>query len=68
MGGRECKMPDDQILVNLTGNVGLERKYNSEKLRGLGKGIWDGVDAQEYVNSLRQEWQPPFDSSSPTSL
>jgi hypothetical protein len=25
-------------------------------LRGLGKEIWDGVDAQEYVNQLRSEW------------
>lgn len=23
---------------------------------GLGKEIWDGVDAQEYVNKLRKEW------------
>jgi len=61
-------MPDDQILVNLTGNVGLEKKYNIEELRGLGKEIWDGVDAQEYVDSLRQEWEPLFDSSSPTLL
>lgn len=26
------------------------------ELRGLGKEIWEGVDAQEYVNQLRDEW------------
>lgn len=25
-------------------------------LEGLGAEIWEGVDAQEYVNSLRDEW------------
>jgi hypothetical protein len=26
------------------------------ELRGLGKEIWEGVDAQEHVNQLRSEW------------
>ena len=26
-----------------------------EALRGLGREIWEGVDAQEYVNQLRDE-------------
>jgi hypothetical protein len=26
------------------------------ELRGLGKEIWEGIDAQEYVNRLRNEW------------
>jgi len=25
-------------------------------LHGLGKEIWEGIDAQEYVNELRKEW------------
>ncbi len=28
------------------------------ELRGLGKELWAGVDAQEYVNALRDEWEP----------
>lgn len=28
-----------------------------EELRGLGKEIWAGVDAQEYVEGLRGEWE-----------
>lgn len=27
------------------------------ELRGLGAEIWKGVDAQEYVNELRDEWE-----------
>ena len=26
------------------------------ELEGLGAEIWQGIDAQEYVNELRQEW------------
>lgn len=26
-------------------------------IRGVGKEIWDGIDAQEYVNRLRDEWE-----------
>lgn len=26
------------------------------ELRGLGKALWKGVDAQEYVTQLRSEW------------
>lgn len=28
------------------------------ELQGLGKEIWQGVDAQIYVNELRREWEP----------
>lgn len=30
---------------------------NIMELHGLGKDIWQGVDAQEYVNELRREWE-----------
>ncbi len=26
------------------------------ELRGLGKEIWEGVDPQEYVDQMRDEW------------
>ena len=29
------------------------------ELRGRGKEIWTGVDAQEYVDQLRDEWNEP---------
>ena len=38
--------------------VGIEVKHNFNitELRGCGKKIWRGIDAQEYVNKLREEW------------
>ena len=27
------------------------------ELEGLGKEIWKGIDAHEYVNELRNEWE-----------
>ncbi|MYC28632.1 MAG: hypothetical protein F4X65_00870 [Chloroflexi bacterium] len=29
------------------------RKHSVNELKGLGKEIWDGIDAQEYVDELR---------------
>ena len=29
------------------------------ELRGPGKEIWRGIDAQEYVDQLRDEWDQP---------
>ncbi|MBM4046415.1 MAG: hypothetical protein FJ279_15000 [Planctomycetes bacterium] len=31
-------------------------KRSIMELHGLGKEIWEGVDAQQYVNELRKEW------------
>ena len=30
------------------------------ELRGLGAKIWKGIDAQEYVDELRDEWTDRF--------
>ncbi|MCC5603111.1 hypothetical protein [Nostoc favosum] len=31
-------------------------KHSILELRGLGKEIWNGVDAQEYLNQERDSW------------
>ncbi|MFZ8852392.1 hypothetical protein [Fervidibacter sp.] len=31
-------------------------KRSIMELHGLGAEIWQGIDAQEYVNELRREW------------
>ena len=33
------------------------RTHSILELDGLGKEIWAGIDAQEYVNKLRDEWE-----------
>ncbi len=36
----------------------VERPQRSiMELHGLGKEIWEGIDAQEYVNEMRDEWE-----------
>ena len=32
------------------------KTHSLRELRGLGKDIWEGVDAQEYINQQRDEW------------
>jgi hypothetical protein len=41
--------------LDVTEAVSCRQRRLSE-LRGLGKEIWGGIDAQEYVNQLRSEW------------
>ncbi len=33
------------------------KKRSLLELEGLGAEIWEGVDAQDYVNELRNEWE-----------
>ena len=33
------------------------QEYSLLELRGLGREIWHGIDAQNYVNQVRQEWE-----------
>jgi len=43
-------------LANESDRAGDGPLHSLAELHGLGKGLWEGVDAQEYVNSLRDEW------------
>jgi uncharacterized protein YqhQ len=59
----ESLSPDEQMrLIELSGlirqRVTLTRKPKRSilELRGLGKEIWNGIDAQEYVNQERDSW------------
>jgi hypothetical protein len=36
--------------------TGPRQQRRLSELRGLGKEIWEGIDAQEYVNQLRSQW------------
>ena len=43
-------------LAESAGEVEEEQKRDIMGLHGLGKEIWNGVDAQAYVDELRSEW------------
>ncbi len=44
---QELVQPDEQEPLT---------KRNILELHGLGANIWQGIDAQEYVDDLRKEW------------
>jgi AbrB family looped-hinge helix DNA binding protein len=49
----------DHLLVEVQDGVIMlipEPKDPVEELRGLGREIWEGIDAQEYVNQERNSW------------
>jgi len=46
----------DIVRLLKTGLKSTHRKHKITELRGCGKEIWKGIDAQEYVNKLRSEW------------
>ena len=35
--------------------LGMKKELDWNRLYGLGKGLWEGEDAQEYVNRLRKD-------------
>jgi hypothetical protein len=52
-----------QLLALIAEQLASERRVSEQglqhslmELHGLGKDVWVGLDAQEYVNRLRDEW------------
>lgn len=45
-----------RILNDAADESQTDRPRSLLELEGLGAEIWRGVDAQEYVDGLRQEW------------
>ncbi|NJN38810.1 MAG: hypothetical protein HC790_08900 [Acaryochloridaceae cyanobacterium CSU_3_4] len=54
--------PDEQLrlleeLASMTRcRIPVKPRYSMMDLEGLGKEIWEGLDAQEYVNQERASW------------
>ena len=46
-----------KLLIDLLGVETPSPKRRLSELRGLGKEIWQDIDAQEYVDQMRDEWQ-----------
>lgn len=55
--------PEDQLelfkfLANiLLPKVKIEAQHSLLELEGLGQEIWEGVDAQQYINEERDSWR-----------
>ncbi|MBV9038422.1 MAG: hypothetical protein JO182_28295 [Acidobacteriaceae bacterium] len=58
----EALSPKDQakLLMEISGRVRSRelssKQRNILELQGLGKEVWEGVDAQEYVRNERASW------------
>ena len=58
----ESLSPEEQrrLIQELTaragGSAASEPKHSILEFRGLGKEIWEGIDAQEYVRNERASW------------
>ncbi len=52
------KSGDSLIVVVVGGHLVIMREPEEwvRYAEGLGKEIWEGIDAQEYVNSERESW------------
>jgi hypothetical protein len=48
----------EQLLAELAVRVhqSVEPDYSVREFRGLGKEVWDGIDAQAYINQERDAW------------
>ena len=44
-------------LANDEGDPERSKKRSLMELEGLGAEIWEGIDPDEYVNELRNEWE-----------
>ncbi|OPX88966.1 MAG: hypothetical protein A4E52_01137 [Pelotomaculum sp. PtaB.Bin013] len=54
--GMELKVLSDEVDGVLILKVAEEKNKDFSGIKGIGKSIWEGVDAQEYVNKERSEW------------
>ena len=45
-----------KLLIDTLEVVPSSPRRRLSELRGLGKEIWEDVDAQDYVNQMREEW------------
>jgi hypothetical protein len=52
-----------QLLARIAQDLAADDENTGERsimdLHGLGAEIWQGIDAQQYVNELRDEWDRP---------
>lgn len=46
----------DIVRLIKKGGASPQKKRDILELKGCGKEIWKGVDAQQYVSKLREEW------------
>jgi hypothetical protein len=46
----------EKLLAIIQQGLKRPKLHSLLELEGLGAELWEGIDAQEYVNQLRSEW------------
>ena len=54
---KRLKPEERDRLIRTLAREGREPQHHITELRGLGKEIWQGIDAQEYVDAERDSWE-----------
>jgi hypothetical protein len=47
----------NKIMLDISATIQRAQKFNIYDLKGVGKEVWEGIDAQEYVNRERASWK-----------
>ncbi|MEA3416438.1 MAG: hypothetical protein U9R02_09845 [Thermodesulfobacteriota bacterium] len=53
----EKKVLLTKIITEITVSGEAQQNLNIYDLKGVGKEVWNNIDAQEYVNSERASWE-----------
>ena len=46
-----------KLITEMTASGEAQQNLNIYDLKGVGKEVWNNIDAQEYVNSERASWE-----------
>ena len=50
--------PEDRArLIRALTQPTIETEHEITELRGLGKEVWNNIDAQDYINAERDSWE-----------
>ena len=51
----QLRLMEKLIHLLVKSNLNMKKELNWDELYGLGKGLWNGEDAQDYVSRYREE-------------
>jgi hypothetical protein len=46
-----------KLMLEISVYIERDRKVNIYDIKGIGKEVWEGIDAQAYVNKERASWE-----------
>ena len=46
-----------KLMLEISTYIERDRRLNIYDIKGVGKEVWEGIDAHEYVNKERASWE-----------